>query len=610
MKILYVDSDSTYSKKCLNDLIEHGYDVKLAASIHDAVVEFSYRKPEIVIFDYQLADGTGTSLLDKLGEVNSKCKKILFCDNVSEKIMVDVITHKVDGYVPKRDTFKALNVQIKALCDTVEKTHNLFNLGQGFTYERDTFHIKHENEEIPLTTQECKVVNELLDATGEYLSYEHLQNSVGRDEYTTIDTLRTVIKKIRQKTYSNMIENKSGFGYKIHYNNSLEAPLFLENCFHFESNHFSNINLLIVEGKKELSNHIAYELSNCGFNCENVYTEAQAKELLKKYVFDYVLTNIDLPDGDGIHLIRETEGQGIKFIVLSNASDIHYKECLYFNGILDYIIWNSQLEYLVKSVCNTIQRVERNTCDNHILVVESSKRVYQQITDLLMPRNYKLSFLNDPDLLPVTVQRNNIDLVVLSRELDPTFDLTRKIKNGVKSFLPVIVLGEQQRSYEETKEAYMCGANEYLRKPIFHEEFILKVDQLMDQGKVISELERQNNLFKPYQMVVDQTTCFFKTDTDRAIIDVNERFLMLSGYSREDLIGQDFSILRHPDISQTLYDEIWRTVKEEKKVWDGVIKNINKSGKGCMVKTFVMPVHSSSGDMIETIILQIEINKI
>ena len=55
----------------------------------------------------------------------------------------------------------------------------------------------------------------------------------------------------------------------------------------------------------------------------------------------------------------------------------------------------------------------------------------------------------------------------------------------------------------------------------------------------------------------------------------NETFLEISGYTEDELIGQKHSIVRHPDMPSSIFENLWNTIKEKKK-WSGNVKNLRK----------------------------------
>ncbi len=68
-----------------------------------------------------------------------------------------------------------------------------------------------------------------------------------------------------------------------------------------------------------------------------------------------------------------------------------------------------------------------------------------------------------------------------------------------------------------------------------------------------------------------------ETDDKGIIIYANEDFCKISGYTKDELIGKDNSIVRHPDMPKSSSIELWETIQAGK-IWNGIVKNKTKDG--------------------------------
>lgn len=81
------------------------------------------------------------------------------------------------------------------------------------------------------------------------------------------------------------------------------------------------------------------------------------------------------------------------------------------------------------------------------------------------------------------------------------------------------------------------------------------------------------------------------TDTHGIITDVNQTFIDMCGFSREELIGQPHNIIRHPDMPSAVFKLMWDTLKKGKPFM-GIIKNRHKDGRYYWVNAFIIPITS------------------
>ncbi len=80
------------------------------------------------------------------------------------------------------------------------------------------------------------------------------------------------------------------------------------------------------------------------------------------------------------------------------------------------------------------------------------------------------------------------------------------------------------------------------------------------------------------------------TDLDGYIIQVNEVFVHMSGFSRKELIGMPHSILRHPDMPRIAFKGLWDALNKDGH-WHGYVKNLRKDGGFYWVSASVFALH-------------------
>ena len=77
--------------------------------------------------------------------------------------------------------------------------------------------------------------------------------------------------------------------------------------------------------------------------------------------------------------------------------------------------------------------------------------------------------------------------------------------------------------------------------------------------------------------LLDDQYLISKTDLKGRIVYANPAFVDVSGFSREELIGQPHNIVRHPDMPPAVFADLWHTLKHGRS-WVGVVKNRRKDG--------------------------------
>ncbi len=99
------------------------------------------------------------------------------------------------------------------------------------------------------------------------------------------------------------------------------------------------------------------------------------------------------------------------------------------------------------------------------------------------------------------------------------------------------------------------------------------------------------------EVMFDGRSLISETDLKGVITFVNRKFVEMTGYSKQEAVGQPHSILRHPDMPKAAFEGMWRLIKEGK-VWDGYVKNLRKDGKYYWVDVHIVPKKDENGTLI------------
>ena len=207
-------------------------------------------------------------------------------------------------------------------------------------------------------------------------------------------------------------------------------------------------------------------------------------------------------------------------------------------------------------------------------------------------------------------RQNQIDLILTDMTMPHMdgFEMVREIKKSDEQ-IPVMMLS----AYSTTDcfiKAIETGIDAYILKPFDMQKFLVSLHKVISKLKIIHEARESINLLKQYQLVVDSNSIVSKTDLRGCITYVNDAFCDISGYSREELLGKNHNIVRHPDESAEVFEQLWHTIKDKKHPWNGVIKNIKKDGSTYYVKATISPIMDKNGTIMEYIAIRNDISEI
>ena len=100
-------------------------------------------------------------------------------------------------------------------------------------------------------------------------------------------------------------------------------------------------------------------------------------------------------------------------------------------------------------------------------------------------------------------------------------------------------------------------------------------------------MQRPNPINEEYTF--EKGLIISSTDLQGKITYANRKFCEIAGYSKNELIGFNHNIIRHPDMPKAAFRELWTTIQEGKE-WTGIVKNLRKDGRYYWVYSHISPI--------------------
>ncbi len=94
--------------------------------------------------------------------------------------------------------------------------------------------------------------------------------------------------------------------------------------------------------------------------------------------------------------------------------------------------------------------------------------------------------------------------------------------------------------------------------------------------------------------IINMTSIVSESDLKGDIVSINEKFIEISKYSREELVGHPHNTTRHPDMPKEVFKELWSTIGRGRP-FRGIIKNRAKDGTPYYVDAVIAPVMGENG---------------
>ena len=103
-----------------------------------------------------------------------------------------------------------------------------------------------------------------------------------------------------------------------------------------------------------------------------------------------------------------------------------------------------------------------------------------------------------------------------------------------------------------------------------------------------------NKDLNDFKFALDAHAIVGISDTEGVLSYVNDKFCEISGYTRDELIGNGYQMLSSGKQSKMFYKDLWETIKSGQ-VWNGEIEDKNKKGELYWVDTTIVPLSDEQG---------------
>lgn len=122
------------------------------------------------------------------------------------------------------------------------------------------------------------------------------------------------------------------------------------------------------------------------------------------------------------------------------------------------------------------------------------------------------------------------------------------------------------------------------------------------------ELKKSIQELMDIKFALDESSIVAITDSRGTITYVNEQFVQISKFTKDELIGQDHRILNSGYHSEEFFKEMWRTIGTGE-VWKGEIRNRAKDGSYYWVDTTIVPFLNDKGKPYQYLAIRHEITE-
>jgi PAS domain S-box-containing protein len=364
------------------------------------------------------------------------------------------------------------------------------------------------------------------------------------------------------------------------------------------------IKVLILEDVPEDAELVEQEFKKTlkNYTLQVTDNEAGFVEALKNYKPDLILSDYNLPQFNGMEAIKLTKEISPLIPVIIVTGSINEEiavECIKA-GAGDYVI----KENLLRLGPAVSQALEKKT------LIEAKRKAEESIVE--GKQKLELMIQNSPDLLMIQKTSGEVDYVSsqckdilgfteeeikkleLKKQIHPD-DLTEVIKKGSGALKGDDLLNYEYRFIKKSGDIVWL---DHTAKPVIIDG---KISEIQSTIRDITERKQAEEQIAKLSIAVEQSpSVIVITDLKGNIEYVNPKFTHITGYTSEEVIGQNTKILNPGRYPKEFYENLWITISGGF-IWRGEFHNKKKNGEMFWEAASISPILDEQGKIINYI---------
>jgi len=383
--------------------------------------------------------------------------------------------------------------------------------------------------------------------------------------------------------------------------------------------------IYLIGGESAPSNKLTIFLRDQGFEVEQIaeldafsINRAQTvkddeKPRTQVAIIDCRSPDTVTPDKNKAVELGLGENLALPFIILSNQDQIEFHLSALRSGATAYLSTPFKPHQLLDRLYSIIGG--QPAAPYRVLLVDDDPFILKMETAILKHAGMQVLSLTNPLEALEAMQNFDPDVIVLDVYMPKASgpELAAIIRNREpQNEVPILFLSVETNLTMQL-QALGVGGDDFLEKPIEQEHFVAAVRSRGRRYRQRKALDARLKQFtyerERERQALNQHAIVSVADAGGKIIEVNDKFCQVSGYRRDELLGQNHRIIKSSQHSAAFYKDLWQTISAGK-TWHGVICNQCKDQVNYWVESTILPLLDDTGRPYEYVSIRTDISQL
>ena len=167
------------------------------------------------VLDINVPNIDGIKILKRIRESYKDIPVIIISASVELELIKESYDFGCNDYIKKPFFIDELEIKIGKLCQ-IKEDKIKYDLNSYFDFKSSTIIV--EEKEIRLTKKERLLINLFLTKKNQVVSYEAIENYVWEGSFVSLESIRTLVRRVRKTLVNDYIKTvvDTGYIFKIH----------------------------------------------------------------------------------------------------------------------------------------------------------------------------------------------------------------------------------------------------------------------------------------------------------------------------------------------------------------------------------------------------------
>lgn len=361
--------------------------------------------------------------------------------------------------------------------------------------------------------------------------------------------------------------------------------------------------IYLAEDDELLAKDLKTKLEYAGYRVQHYlelteFEMAFEREVPAAILMDVVFKDGDVSGSDTIKRLTNKYKECPPAIFISVRNDIEARLSAARAGARRYFCKPLNMEKLIPALDGLTERFATNPFK--VLLIDDDESLLDYYSTILGGAGMVVEALSEPLKVLDRLNSFNPDVIISDIYMPECsgLELAQVIRQDDGWVMTPIIFLSTESDINRQLDAMHLGGDEFMVKPVEPNHLVSAV---MARAKRARWTNRINNDLNStlrenrFQLVtMNQHVLVSTADISGRITDVNDKFCEVSGYSREELLGQNHRKVKsdyHPD---SFYKDMWDTISHGR-IWNGTICNRKKSGSAYWVESTIVPFLDENG---------------